>query len=90
MRQLFAHGWHGWVLVIAVMVAWDIGAIWAKGETITAWTRNAGTHPLGRWLLFAVFGYVLVHLLIPGTWPTYDPLDRLYALIRDAFRRAQR
>jgi hypothetical protein len=37
-----------------------------------------------------VFGYVLVHLLIPGTWPTYDPLDRLYALIRDAFRRAQR
>jgi hypothetical protein len=80
MKAFFQHGWHGWLIVIAVMIAWDVGAGLTNGQTLTAWTRRAATQPLTRWVLAITFALLFLHFLLPGA--RFDPLDRLFSAVQ--------
>jgi hypothetical protein len=84
MKTFFQHGWHGWLIVIAVMIAWDVGAALTNGQTLTAWTRAAATQPLTRWVLGIAFGLLFLHFVLPGA--RFDPLDRFFSAVQHGSR----
>jgi hypothetical protein len=81
MRWLVSRGWHGWVLVLVVVLAFDIAAAIYGGEPMTASVRRWFNHGIGRWFVIAVITYLVIHLTVMPT--RVDPLDRTFAWIRE-------
>lgn len=70
---------YGWMLVIAVVVGWDVIAVFTDGQSLTAAFRHfTYAHPALRWLLLVVTLFLVVHLFEPVSWQRHDPVDRLY------------
>lgn len=74
-------GWYGWLLVLAVVVAYDVTAALTGGEPMSSASRRWwASHGWPQWALIVVAVFVAVHLI--GGWGPHDPLDRLDAWIR--------
>jgi hypothetical protein len=72
-------GRYGWLLVIAVILAWDITAAVTNGESLTFTFRRLVAHASWRWPMLALVLLLVVHLFLPDRIAEkYDPLDRLY------------
>ena len=70
---------YGWILVIAVVVGWDVIAVFTDGQSLTSAFRHfTYAHPALRWLLLVMALFVVVHLFEPVSWQRHDPIDRLY------------
>jgi hypothetical protein len=80
MRWLVSRGWHGWVLVLLVVVVFDVLAAMYGGEAMTDSVRRWFNHGMLRWLVLAVMAFLVIHLTVIS--PRVDPLDRAYRWIR--------
>jgi hypothetical protein len=69
-------GWHGWALVLLVVVAFDAAAAYYGGESMTDAARRWFGHGVGRWLVVGGLVYLAVHLTVLPY--RADPLDRAY------------
>lgn len=79
-RWFVSKGWHGWVLLAVVVVAFDVAASMLGGETMTDSVRRWFHQRPTQWIVVPVILYLVVHLtVIP--W-RFDPLDRTYVWLR--------
>ena len=53
MRWLVSKGWHGWALLLALVVAFDVAAAVWGGESMTDAARRWFNHGIGRWFVAA-------------------------------------
>jgi hypothetical protein len=80
MRWMVSRGWHGWALVLIVVVVFDVFAATLGGESMTDAMRRWFGHGIGRWFVLALLVYLVAHLTVLP-W-RYDPLDRAYVWLR--------
>jgi hypothetical protein len=85
-RWFVSRGWHGWLLVLAVVVAFDVAAATLGGESMTDAARRWFQHGVGRWFVLAFMVYLAAHLTVLP-WRV-DPLDRAYVWLRTKTRPA--
>jgi hypothetical protein len=78
---MVSRGWHGWVLVLVLVVLFDVFAATMGGESMTDAARRWYHHGVARWFVLALLLYLAAHLT--GLSGTKDPLDRTYAWLRD-------
>jgi len=74
MRWLVSRGWHGWVILLAFIVAFDVGAALWGGESMTYAARRWFAHGIGRWFVLVAIVYLAIHLTVLPE--RMDPLDR--------------
>jgi hypothetical protein len=80
-RWFVSKGWHGWVALLVLVVAFDLTATALGGETMTDSVRRWFHHRPTQWIVVPVMLYLVVHLtVIP--W-RFDPLDRTYVWLRN-------
>jgi hypothetical protein len=82
-RWLVSRGWHGWALLIAVVVAFDVAAAFYGGESMTDAARRWFNHGIGRWFLLLGIAYLAIHLTVMSD--RIDPLDRSYQWLQRKF-----
>ena len=83
MRWLVSKGWHGWALLLTLVVAFDVAAAIWGGESMTDAARRWFNHGIGRWFLVLVIVYLAVHLTVLPY--RIDPLDRSYEWLQRKF-----
>jgi hypothetical protein len=83
MRWLVSKGWHGWVLLLALVVAFDAAAAIWGGESMTDAARRWFNHGIGRWFVLIGIVYLAVHLTVLPY--RIDPLDRSYEWLQRRF-----
>lgn len=66
-------GTKAWAGLAAYVIAWDTYAVVAKKETLSTAFYKGLEHPVKRWQVVALWGYITAHLFhcIPDEW---DPL----------------
>jgi hypothetical protein len=75
-RWFVSRGWHGWVLLLALVAAFDVAAAHWGGESMTDAARRWFNHSIGRWFVVVLIVYVAIHLTVLPY--RFDPLDRSY------------
>jgi hypothetical protein len=80
MRWLVSRGWHGWVLVLVVVLAFDVLAAMYGGEPMTDAVRRWFHHGILRWFILAVMAFLVIHLTVMPS--RVDPLDRAFRWVR--------
>jgi hypothetical protein len=83
MRWLVSRGWHGWAMLLGLVIAFDIAAARWGGESMTDAARRWFNHGVGRWLIVAGIVFLAVHLTVLPY--RYDPLDRGYTWLQKRF-----
>src|SRR5262245_5915048 len=79
MRWFVSKGWHGWVLLLVLVVAFDVLAIRYGGESMTDTARRWFHHGFGRVLVLGLIVFLALHLtVLPAR---YDPLFKAYRWI---------
>jgi hypothetical protein len=81
MRWFVSRGWHGWVLVLVVVLLFDAAAAVLGGEPMTASVRRWFSHGTAKWVVMAVIAYLAIHLTVMPQ--RMDPLDRTFVWIRE-------
>ena len=81
LRWLVSRGWHGWVLLLGVVLAFDITAALLGGEPMTDSVRRAFHQPFARWVVIATIAFLVLHLTVLPS--RIDPLDRAYMWVRE-------
>src|SRR4029077_5573055 len=76
MRWMVSKGWHGWALLLALIVAFDVAAAVWGGESMTDAARRWFNHGIGRWFVLVGIVYLAIHLTVLPQ--RIDPLDRSY------------
>jgi hypothetical protein len=83
MRWFVSKGWHGWALVLGLVIAFDLAAVRWGGEAMTDAARRWFNHGIGRWLIVVGIVYLAIHLTVLPY--RYDPLHRGYAWLEKRF-----
>ena len=76
MRWFVSKGWHGWAVVLVVVVVFDLLAVRFGGESMTDAARRWFQHGVARWFVIGGVVFLALHLtVLPAR---YDPLARGY------------
>jgi len=67
---------HGWWLLTAYIVGYDIWAMKNKQPTLTADFRGAICHPIKRLPVILAWGILTVHLFGPEKYDPLKPLEK--------------
>jgi len=83
LRWLVSKGWHGWALLLGVVVAFDVASAFWGGESMTDAARRWFNHGIGRWFVLVGIVYLAIHLTVLPY--RVDPLDRGYEWLQRRF-----
>jgi hypothetical protein len=83
MRWFVSKGWHGWALLLALVVAFDVAAAVWGGESMTDAARRWFNHGIGRWFVLVGIVYLAIHLTVLPY--RMDPLDKSYEWLQRKF-----
>jgi hypothetical protein len=83
MRWLVSKGWHGWLIVVALVVTFDVLAARYGGESMTDAARRWFQNGIARWFVLAAIIFVAVHITVLPE--RADPLVRGYEWLQRRF-----